>query len=96
MAKRELQQLEMMKRSVQDEKFLFSDEKLSAAEKRRQKMNEKLLELAEERQNKIEAGTTYQLPEPEIREDGKIDRFVLCAPEVERECVSLHALRTRP
>ena len=66
-----------MKRTVEDEKFLFSDEKLTAAEKRRQKMNEELLRLANERQNKIEAGTTYMIPEPEVRDDGKIDLYVL-------------------
>jgi pre-mRNA-splicing factor ATP-dependent RNA helicase DHX16 len=47
--KREAQQLAIMEKVVEDEKFLFGDEKLSAAERRRNKINETVLNLAKER-----------------------------------------------
>jgi len=90
LSKREGQQLELMRRTIADEEFLFGDqvEKLTAAERRKHMTNKKLLELAEQRVAKVQDIKRYSMPEAYTKEDGKIDsvkKFQLLTKRYEEE-----------
>ncbi|KAL1919541.1 uncharacterized protein VTP21DRAFT_2234 [Calcarisporiella thermophila] len=72
--KREQQQLELLEARVQDEEYLFRDQKISRRERKAHEYNREVLRLAKERlqiDDKIDA---YTMPEDYITEKGKIDR----------------------
>lgn len=72
---REGQMVTLMKKGIEDEQFLFGDgEKLTAAEKRRTRMEAKLIELVEQRGDLTIEEKGYQVPEGFINDDGKIDK----------------------
>lgn len=72
--KREAQQLRLAEMDVEDEQFLFGEDKLSAAEKRRNKMKSELLKLAKERVSAVEEVGGYAMPDGFMDEDGKINK----------------------
>ncbi|PVU98746.1 hypothetical protein BB559_001319 [Furculomyces boomerangus] len=71
---REEQQLELLRREIKEEEFLFGDEKLTEKELAELEYKKKVLQLTEERKqiSKIDGG--YNMPEDYITEKGEIDR----------------------
>lgn len=72
--KRTKQQIEILKRVIEDEEFLFGEENLTEAEKRRHKMNKELLRLVEEREAGLEEVQGYAMPDGYLSRDGRIDK----------------------
>jgi pre-mRNA-splicing factor ATP-dependent RNA helicase DHX16 len=72
LSKREAQQLELMRRVVEDEERLFGNDTLTPAEKRRHTLRKRILELATERQKKAEVGPQYMLPDDVEAAEGKV------------------------
>lgn len=72
--KREKEQLELLRRTVRDNEYLFRGEKLSKSEQRQHAMQKRVLELAEQRVQLSDEVDGYQMPEAYVRDDGKIDK----------------------
>lgn len=71
---RETQQLELLRKQIEDEEFLFRDQKLTKREREQHEYNKKVLALAEARLNIDTKEDAYVMPEDYITEKGKIDR----------------------
>lgn len=74
LTKRELQQIELLRKEIADEEALFSGMKMSKKEKRELERKKELLRLVEERLKINDGYDGYQLPEDYFTEQGKIDK----------------------
>jgi pre-mRNA-splicing factor ATP-dependent RNA helicase DHX16 len=74
LTKREIQQLELLKREIADDEALFAGMKVSKRERRELERKKELLRLVEERLKINDKWDGYQLPEDYITEQGKIDK----------------------
>jgi len=74
LGKREKEQLEYLKRIVNDEEYLFKNEKLTKKEKQRHQMRKKVLEYAMKRINLSDHVDRYEMPEAYVKDDGTIDK----------------------
>ncbi|KAG6868228.1 hypothetical protein C0993_006004 [Termitomyces sp. T159_Od127] len=74
LTKREIQQIELLRREIADDEALFSGMKVSKREKRDLARKKELLKLVEERLKINEKWEGYMLPEDYITEQGKIDK----------------------
>lgn len=74
LSKRELQQIELLRREIADDEALFKGMKISKKERRELEYKKEVLRLAEERMKIDDRYDGYQLPEDYITEQGKIDR----------------------
>ncbi|KAG6841261.1 Cyclin-dependent kinase catalytic subunit [Blastosporella zonata] len=74
LTKRELQQIELLRKEIADDEALFSGMKISKREKRDLERKKELLKLVEERLKINEKWEGYMLPEDYITEQGKIDK----------------------
>ncbi|KAJ3289529.1 hypothetical protein HK104_007398 [Borealophlyctis nickersoniae] len=72
--KREEQRLELLKKKIEDEEFLFHGEKLTKQERREHELNKQVLKITEERMKLGEKQEGYQMPEDYITEKGKLDK----------------------
>ncbi|WVN85394.1 uncharacterized protein L203_100540 [Cryptococcus depauperatus CBS 7841] len=74
LSKREMQQLDLLKMEIEDEKILFRNQKLSRREEQELERKKELIRLMEERA-RIDDGTGgYMLPDDYITEQGRIDQ----------------------
>ncbi|KAH7926466.1 hypothetical protein BV22DRAFT_352068 [Leucogyrophana mollusca] len=74
LTKREIQQIELLKKEIADDEALFHGMKVSKRERRELERKKELLRLVEERLNINDKWDGYQLPEDYITEQGKIDK----------------------
>jgi pre-mRNA-splicing factor ATP-dependent RNA helicase DHX16 len=74
LTKREIQQIELLRKEIADDEALFSGMKISKREKRDLDRKKELLKLVEERLKINDKWEGYQLPEDYITEQGKIDK----------------------
>ncbi|KAJ3514194.1 hypothetical protein NLJ89_g2513 [Agrocybe chaxingu] len=74
LTKREIQQIELLRKEIADDEALFSGMKISKREKRDLERKKELLKLVEERLKINDKYEGYQLPEDYITEQGKIDK----------------------
>ena len=74
LTKREIQQIELLRKEIQDEENLFSGMKLSKRERDSLDRKKELLRLVEERLKINDRWEGYQLPEDYLTEQGKIDK----------------------
>ncbi|KAL5520016.1 hypothetical protein ACEPAG_1676 [Sanghuangporus baumii] len=74
LSKRELQQIELLRKEIADDEALFKGMKISKKEKRELEHKKEVLRLAEERMKIDDRYEGYQMPEDYITEQGKIDR----------------------
>ena len=74
LTKRELQQIELLKREIADDEALFHGMKMTKREKRELDKKKELLRLVEERLKINDKWEGYQLPEDYFTEQGKIDK----------------------
>ncbi|KAF6757542.1 hypothetical protein DFP72DRAFT_238059 [Ephemerocybe angulata] len=74
LTKREVQQIELLRKEIADDEALFAGMKISKREKRELERKKELLKLVEERLKINDHYEGYQLPEDYITEQGKIDR----------------------
>lgn len=74
LTKREIQQIELLRREITDDEALFAGMKISKKEKRALERKRELLKLVEERLNISDKWEGYQLPEDYLTEQGKIDK----------------------
>lgn len=74
LTKRELQQIELLRKGIEDDEALFQGMKISKREKKDLEYRKEVLKLAEERMKIDDRYDGYQLPEDYITEQGKIDR----------------------
>lgn len=74
LTKREIQQVELLRKEIADDEALFSGMKISKAERGQLERKKELLRLVEERLNIADTYDGYQLPEDYLTEQGKIDR----------------------
>ncbi|KAM6494138.1 hypothetical protein JOM56_010499 [Amanita muscaria] len=74
LTKREIQQIELLRKEIQDEENLFSGMKLSRRERESLDRKKELLRLVEERLKINDKWEGYQLPEDYLTEQGKIDK----------------------
>lgn len=74
LTKREIQQIELLRKEIADDEALFSGMKISKRERRELDRKKELLKLVEERLKINDKYDGYQLPEDYITEQGKIDR----------------------
>lgn len=74
LTKRELQQIELLRKGIEDDEALFRGMKISKRERRDLEYRKQVLQLAEERMKIDDRYDGYQLPEDYITEQGKIDR----------------------
>ncbi|KAL5524511.1 hypothetical protein ACEPAF_9651 [Sanghuangporus sanghuang] len=74
LSKRELQQIELLRKEIADDEALFKGMKTSKKEKRELEHKKEVLRLAEERMKIDDRYEGYQMPEDYITEQGKIDR----------------------
>lgn len=74
LTKREIQQIELLKKEIADDEALFTGMKTSKKERRELERKKELLRLVEERLKINDKWDGYQLPEDYITEQGKIDR----------------------
>ncbi|GJE91798.1 pre-mRNA-splicing factor ATP-dependent RNA helicase-like protein [Phanerochaete sordida] len=74
LGKRELQQLELLRREIADDEALFHGMKMTKREQRELEKKKELLRLAEERLKIDDKYEGYQLPEDYFTEQGKIDK----------------------
>ncbi|KAH9480275.1 Pre-mRNA-splicing factor ATP-dependent RNA helicase-like protein cdc28 [Psilocybe cubensis] len=74
LTKRELQQIELLRKEIADDEALFSGMKISKREKRDLERKKELLKLVEERLKINDKYEGYMLPEDYITEQGKIDK----------------------
>ena len=74
LTKRELQQIELLRKEIADDEALFRGMKISKRERRDLDHKKDLLKLVEERLKINDRWDGYQLPEDYITEQGKIDK----------------------
>ena len=74
LTKRELQQIELLRKEIADDESLFRGMKISKRERRDLEHKKDLLKIVEERLKINDKWDGYQLPEDYITEQGKIDR----------------------
>ncbi|KAJ7212306.1 pre-mRNA splicing factor [Mycena pura] len=74
LTKRELQQIELLRKEIADDEALFSGMKISKRERREMEHKKELLKLVEERMKISDKWDGYMLPEDYITEQGKIDK----------------------
>ncbi|KIY65918.1 putative pre-mRNA splicing factor [Cylindrobasidium torrendii FP15055 ss-10] len=74
LTKRELQQIELLKKEIADDEALFSGMKISKRERRELDRKKELLKLVQERMKINDKYDGYQLPEDYLTEQGKIDK----------------------
>ena len=74
LTKREIQQIELLKKEIQDEENLFSGMRVSKRERENIERKKELLRLVEERLKINDKWEGYQLPEDYLTEQGKIDK----------------------
>jgi pre-mRNA-splicing factor ATP-dependent RNA helicase DHX16 len=74
LTKRELQQIELLRKEIADDAALFRGMKISKREHRELERKKELLKLVEERMRINDRLEGYQLPEDYITEQGKIDK----------------------
>ncbi|KXN88155.1 Pre-mRNA-splicing factor ATP-dependent RNA helicase-like protein cdc28 [Leucoagaricus sp. SymC.cos] len=74
LTKREIQQIELLRKEIADDEALFSGMKISKREKKELERKKELLRLVEERLKINDKWDGYELPEDYITEQGKIDK----------------------
>jgi pre-mRNA-splicing factor ATP-dependent RNA helicase DHX16 len=74
LTKREIQQIELLRKEIEDDEVLFHDMKISKREKRDLERKKDLLKLVEARLKINDKWDGYQLPEDYFTEQGKIDK----------------------
>ncbi|KAK0439779.1 hypothetical protein EV421DRAFT_822802 [Armillaria borealis] len=74
LTKREVQQIELLRKEITDDESLFSGMKISKRERRELDRKKELLKLVEERLKINDKWDGYALPEDYITEQGKIDK----------------------
>lgn len=74
LTKREVQQIELLRKEIADDESLFSGMKISKKERRELERKKELLKLVEERLKINDKWDGYALPEDYITEQGKIDK----------------------
>ncbi|KAJ8074805.1 hypothetical protein AAF712_003922 [Marasmius tenuissimus] len=74
LTKREVQQIELLRKEIADDEALFSGMKISKRERRDLEQKKELLRIVEERLKINDKWDGYQLPEDYITEQGKIDK----------------------
>ncbi|KAF5352904.1 hypothetical protein D9758_007882 [Tetrapyrgos nigripes] len=74
LTKREIQQIELLRKEIADDEALFSGMKVSKREKKELERKKELLKLVEERLKINDKWDGYMLPEDYITEQGKIDK----------------------
>ena len=74
LTKRELQQIELLRKEIADDEALFSGMRISKREQRELDRKKELLKLVEERMKINDNFDGYQLPEDYLTEQGKIDK----------------------
>jgi pre-mRNA-splicing factor ATP-dependent RNA helicase DHX16 len=74
LTKRELQQIELLRKEIADDEALFRGMKVSKREQRDLEHKKEVLKLVEERLKINDKWDGYQLPEDYITEQGKIDK----------------------
>jgi pre-mRNA-splicing factor ATP-dependent RNA helicase DHX16 len=74
LTKREIQQIELLRREIADDEALFAGMKISKREKKELERKKELLQLVEERLKINDKWEGYQLPEDYLTEQGKIDK----------------------
>jgi pre-mRNA-splicing factor ATP-dependent RNA helicase DHX16 len=74
LSKRELQQIELLRKEIQDDEALFRGMKVSKRERKELEYKKEVLRLAEERLKIDDRYDGYMLPEDYITEQGKIDK----------------------
>ncbi|KAH7885081.1 hypothetical protein F5I97DRAFT_1328822 [Phlebopus sp. FC_14] len=74
LTKREIQQIELLRREIADDEALFAGMKISKRELRELERKKELLKLVEERLKINDQWDGYQLPEDYFTEQGKIDK----------------------
>ncbi|KAI6005354.1 pre-mRNA splicing factor [Pisolithus marmoratus] len=74
LTKREIQQIELLRREIADDEALFSGMKVSKRERRELDRKKELLKLVEERLKINDKWEGYQLPDDYFTEQGKIDK----------------------
>ncbi|KAI0632164.1 P-loop containing nucleoside triphosphate hydrolase protein [Trametes polyzona] len=74
LTKRELQQIELLRKEIADDEALFHGMKMTKREKRELERKKELLRLVEERMKISDKWEGYQLPEDYFTEQGKIDK----------------------
>jgi pre-mRNA-splicing factor ATP-dependent RNA helicase DHX16 len=74
LTKRELQQIELLRKEIEDDEALFRNMKVSQQEKKDLEYKKQLLESVEARLKIDDKWDGYQLPEDYLTEQGKIDK----------------------
>lgn len=74
LTKREIQQIELLRREIADDEALFAGMKISKREQQELERKKELLRLVEERLKINDKWEGYQLPEDYFTEQGKIDK----------------------
>lgn len=74
LTKREIQQIELLRKEIMDDEALFGGMKISKRERAELDRKKQLLQLVEERLKINDKFDGYQLPEDYITEQGKIDK----------------------
>jgi hypothetical protein len=74
LTKREIQQIELLRKEIADDEALFSGMKISKRERKELERKKELLKLVEERLKINDKYEGYQLPEDYLTEQGKIDK----------------------
>jgi pre-mRNA-splicing factor ATP-dependent RNA helicase DHX16 len=74
LTKRELQQIELLRKEIADDEALFHGMKISKRERRDLEYKKQVLKLAEDRMKIDDKWDGYQLPEDYLTEQGKIDK----------------------
>jgi pre-mRNA-splicing factor ATP-dependent RNA helicase DHX16 len=70
---REKQQLELQKRYIQDEEFLFQEKERTRQENQKLQLQKELVSMASKRAMKEEVSETYHMPDNYINEQGKLE-----------------------
>ncbi|KAK7441719.1 hypothetical protein VKT23_016382 [Stygiomarasmius scandens] len=74
LTKREIQQIELLRKEIADDEALFSGMKVSKRERKELERKKELLKLVEERLKINDKWEGYMLPDDYINEQGKIDK----------------------
>jgi pre-mRNA-splicing factor ATP-dependent RNA helicase DHX16 len=74
LTKREIQQIELLRKEIEDDEILFHGMRISKRERRDLEYKKEVLRLAEARMKIDDKYDGYQLPEDYITEQGKIDK----------------------
>ncbi|KIK94744.1 hypothetical protein PAXRUDRAFT_428395 [Paxillus rubicundulus Ve08.2h10] len=74
LTKREIQQIELLRKEIADDEALFAGMRISSREQRELERKKELLKLVEERLKINDKWDGYQLPEDYFTEQGKIDK----------------------